>query len=156
MIRFLESTELIIGLILALFGWILFTVGTDIYSYAKDKFISFFGKPKCTNSKLKKETIILYKDIMNFLKVRHAGQPQIDFDNWKESTNNHLKYSEETMNLYNEKFGWRVAVIRQEYLTRGIQNKNLDRFYTHAVNPLGIEEIAHGLADLAGKLNTTE
>ncbi len=150
------TQELITGLILVFVGWFLHIVVTPIYSCGKDKLISLFGKPKYINSKLKEDTIILYKDIMNFLKVRDTSQPQIDFDNWKESTNNQLKYSQETMNLYNENFGLRVVVIRRDYLVRGIQNENLDRFYAHAVNPLGIKEIAYGLADLAGKLNNTE
>jgi len=139
-----------------LFTTFISNTGNDIYSYVKNKLISYFVKSKCTNSKLKNETIILHKDIMNFLKERNTDQPQTDFDNWKESTNNYLKYSSNTMNLYNEKFGWRVTVIRQEYIIRGIQNKNLDQYYTHATNPLGIEAIAYGLVDLVGKLNTTE
>ncbi len=151
------SKGILIGIVVgALLGGFFSEFGSDMYNSAKDWLISNFGESELTGSKLKEETITLYRDIMEFLKQRKDNEPQIDLDNWEELTNNLIKYSSETMNLYHENFGSRVVIIRQEYLKGGIKSDRLDQYYTHPTNPLGIREVAYGLAELAGKLNTTQ
>jgi len=150
-------TGILIGMVAgALLTEFFYTAGSDTYHYTKDWLISKFGKSTLTNSKLKKETMTLYTDVMKFLRERQNNEPQVAFDNWEESTNNLIKYSTETTNLYHENFGSRVVIIRQEYLKRGIKSHRLDQYYTHPVNPLVIREVAYGLAELAGKLNITQ
>ena len=136
------------GLLIGFFS----AFGKDLYNSVKNKLISKYGKARLTDTDLKKETLTLYMHIMIFLRERAKNDPEIDFDNWKESTNNLIQYSRETMNLYDEEFGPRIVFIRQEYLKRGIKSDRLDRFHEHPTNPLGIREIAYGLAELAGKL----
>ena len=122
----LSSVLILIGMVaVALLTGFFSAFGRDIYNYVKDWFISNFGESELTDSKLKGETITLYKDVMEFLKQRENNEPQIDFDNWEESTNNLIKYSSEMMDLYHENFGSRVAIIRQEYLKRGIKSDRL-------------------------------
>lgn len=157
MVELKLSKEILIGIVVggvvvALLSGIFSALGSDIYNYGKDWYISNFVEPELTDSKLKEETITLFRDIMEFLRQREYNEPQIDFENWEESTNNLIEYSRETMNLYHENFGSRVAIIRQEYLKRGIKSDRLDQYYTHPTNPLGIKEVAYGLAELAGKL----
>ncbi len=152
----MDLSSILIGVVLgALLTRIFSNLANDIYNYAKNKLISRFGKSKLTDSDLKKDTLTIYEEIMKFLKERQNNEPQSDFNNWKESTNNLLKYSRETMNLYDENFGAKVSTIRQEYLTRKIKSKRLEMFYEHPTNPLGIREVGYGLAELAGKLNVS-
>ncbi len=150
-----RSPEFYRGVAVTVLLFLLMTVGTDFYVYTRDYTVSKFGESKLTDSKLKEETIILYTDIMQFLKERSINGPSIDFNNWDESTNNMMKYSTETKGLYQEKFGARVVMIREEYLKRGIKSERLNAYYEHPVNPLVIEEIAYGLAELASGLNIT-
>jgi len=138
----------------AILGGFFRPLGEDLYHSAKDWIISHFEAPKLTNATLKAKTIALYKEIMHFLKEREANEPSIDFDRWEESTNNRTKYTQETMYLYHEKFGSRVVEIREEYLKLGITNEKVEQFYLHPTNPLGIKELAYGLAELASKLET--
>jgi hypothetical protein len=56
------------------------------------------------------------------------------------------------MSLYHENFGPRVVEIHEEYLKRGITSDSVEQFYTHPTNPLGIKELAYGIADLASKI----
>jgi hypothetical protein len=57
------------------------------------------------------------------------------------------------MNLYDTFFGPRVVEIREEYLKRGITSDRVEQFYVHPTNPLGIKELAYGLAELASKID---
>ena len=136
----------------AMLGGFFTAFGEDMYYSLKDWVTTSFGKPKLTNATLREETITLYEDIMQFLGEREANVPSIDFNNWEESTNNLTKYYQETMNLYHGNFGPRVVEIREEYLKRGITNDRVEQFYTHPTNPLGIKELAYGLAELASKI----
>lgn len=141
--------SLLIG---AMLGGFLQAFGEDMYHSLKDWVTSSFGKPKLTNATLKEQTITLYEDIVQFTGEREANRPQIEFDDWEESTENYTKYSQETMNLYHENFGPRVVETREEYLKRGITNDRVEQFYLHPTNPLGIHELAYGLAELASKI----
>lgn len=89
---------------------------------------------------------------MGFLTERNNNEPQIDMDNFKEMTNNIIRYLKETMGLYDKKFGAEVAIIHQEYPKRNIKSAQLEALYKHPTNPLGIREVAFGLIELAGKL----
>ena len=129
--------------------------GTDAYNNVKDWYISVYAEPLLPGSRLEEETISLYEDIMTFVKEREVSEPSIDFDKWEESTDMLIKYSRETMGLYDVKFGSRVVAIREEYLKLGIRSDRLDQFYEHPTNPLGIREVALGLAELAAELSTT-
>lgn len=126
--------------------------GEDLYQSIRNWVTSQFGTPKLTNATLRQQTITLYEDIMGFLGEREANEPSIDFNNWEESTNNISRHYQETMNLYHENFGTRVVEIREEYLKRGITNEKVEMFYTHPTNPIGIHELAYGLAELASKI----
>lgn len=128
-------------------------LGNDIYNWFKNKSISIFGKSTFSDKNLKEKILSLYKNIIEFLKERSNNEPQTDFNNFKESTNRHIKYFRETMNLYDKKFGSEIIFIRQEFLKRNIKSNRLNSFYEHPTNPLGIREIALGLVELASKLD---
>jgi len=143
----------VIIFVLGAFVWAVVTeFGTDVVRNLKDWWVAGSGGPKPIVSTLKEQTETLYEDIMNFVKEREANEPQIDYNKWEESTNALIKYSQETMGLYDVKFGSRVVAIREEYVKLGIKSDRLDQFYEHPTNPLGIREVALGLAELAAKL----
>lgn len=146
-----DVPSLLIG---AFLGGLFSTFAKDVYQFLKKWAISHIGKPKLTKATLKERTITLFKDLMGFVSQRRDNEPQVDFDKWNESTNNLIRYSQETMNRYHADFGSRVVMIREEYLKRGITSDRVERFYTHPTNPLGIMELAYGLAELASKLET--
>lgn len=147
------TKDILVGMILGgiITGFFL-AFGKYLFNYIKNKVSSIFSKSKLTNENLKNKTLSLYEDIMGFLRERTSNEPQVNSNNWTESTNNLIKYSKETMNLYDENFGAKVEIIRQEYLKRGIKSDRLNQFYKHPTNPLGIREVGYGLTELAGKL----
>ncbi|MGV9142041.1 MAG: hypothetical protein ACOC1X_03795 [Promethearchaeota archaeon] len=105
-----------------------------------------------SDKELKMETKKLFKNIYLFLREREANEPEIDFDNWEESTKRQIVYSRETMNLYKSNFHFEVISIREEYAKRNVTSETLDTYYRHPTNPIGIEQVAYGLVELANKL----
>ncbi len=71
---------------------------------------------------------------------------------FNDSVNRQISYSSETVGHYYSEFEAKVAQYRQEYLKRGIVNKDVNDLYTTPTNPIGIQNIANGLNDLAAQL----
>ena len=63
-----------------------------------------------------------------------------------------VKYYQETINLYSQKFGSRVVYTRNELAKRGLSDKILDENYENPVNYFGIRTVAERLGALAQQL----
>ena len=111
-----------------------------------DKLV-YWVKPKgMSDEALKIESFELSRDIFEFGKERKLNEPEIDFDNWGESTELFIYYSYETMQLYNTRFGKRLAIVREEYMKRGIIDNDFETFYKYPTNYFGIVEVASRLS----------
>jgi hypothetical protein len=122
-----------------------------IYSFGKD-IVAHYQKRKLTDEELKKQSSLLAKDLMEFVLERQKNEPQIDFDNWKESTDSQIKYSTETQNIFFRDYAGKVANIRDEFLKRRLKNENLERFYQHPTNYLGLRDLAASISSLSEKI----
>jgi hypothetical protein len=60
-------------------------------------------------------------------------------------------YREETVAIYVEDFRPKVIYVRNRFSERELVNPDLDRYYEHPINPLGIEALATALDELAAR-----
>ena len=131
-------------------------VGTisDTIQSLDDLRIRFFSpKEILKDEQLKTRTIEVSQSILKFIEERNRNEPQVDFDNWDQSTDNLIKYSGETLDLYNKVFASEVIFLRNEYAKRGITDDSLDMFYEYPTNTLGIREVGIRLGSLAYRLD---
>lgn len=122
-----------------------------IYKFLADV-VAHYQEIQLTDEELKKEGLKTAKELMDMVIERQANEPNIDFNNWQESTQNQIKYSQETQNLYYRNFASHIAFLRGEFIKRGKQDKDLDLFYEHPTNYLGMRTLASKLALLAESL----
>ena len=108
--------------------------------------------PSMSNQELRNEAIDVSREILEFLTDRKQKEPQVDFNNWDESTNNMLKYSSETPSLYMTEFGSKVVALRDEFKRRELSANELDMLCEHATNSIVIEMGAIKLGSLAYQL----
>ena len=102
---------------------------------------------------LKQNVKNLSSEILNFLVDRRRNEPQLlKKDTWHRDTEFMIKYSQETMNQYSIKFAARVLSARESLFSRGLHDEELDRFYKHPTNPIGIRIVGEHLGALAERL----
>jgi hypothetical protein len=89
---------------------------------------------------------------MDFVQDRQAKEPAFSFETFKESSNALIKYSQETQNYYAREFAGQISNLRDELLKRKLQDGELDSFYQHPTNYIGLRMLAMRLAALAEKL----
>ena len=122
-----------------------------IYTFGRDIF-AHYQKRKLSDEELKKQSSLLAKNLMEFVIERQKNEPQIDFDNWKESTDSQIKFLTETQNLFFRDYAGKVSNIRDEFLKRGLKNENIERFYEHPTNYLGLRDLAAAISSLSEKI----
>jgi|GEM_PF-3307010 glucuronate isomerase len=117
-------------------------------------------KAKCSgqkipNQKLKEESKEIAQKIMELVKSRQAIESNVDFNDFQNTTNQMIRHSQETQNLYARDYASKVHALRDEFLSRKMKNEDLDRFYQHPTNYLGLKALAIGLATLSEQLDVT-
>lgn len=112
-----------------------------------------FEEKQMTDEALVWESRNLSKEIITYLLERRQGEPVFSFDNFEESTQSTISYSQQTVGYYSSEFQPKVAKYREEFLKRGLINNELDSFYKNATNPIGVESVAFALNDLAASLD---
>ena len=105
-----------------------------------------FVEKGISDEELKIESLELSRDIFEFIKERRLNEPEIDFDDWEESTEEYLLYTTETGQLYNTRFGKKLAIVREEYAKRGIFDKEFERHYKNPTNYFGMTDVASRLS----------
>lgn len=110
---------------------------------------------KISDQKLKEESKEIAQKIMDLVENRQEIEPHIDFNDFQNTTNQMRRHSQETQNLYAKHYAGKVHALRDEFLSRKLQNKDLDMFYQHPTNYLGLKALAIGLAALSEKVNVT-
>lgn len=111
-----------------------------------------FEKKEMTDDGLITQSRTLAKEMSQYIQKRNIDEPPVDFNRYNESAGKMISYSSETVGYYYSEFEPKVAQYRQEYLKRGLQNKDVNDLYANPTNPLGIQAIASGLNDLASQL----
>ena len=110
---------------------------------------------KISDQNLKDESKEIAQKIMELVESRQAGEPHVDFNDFQNTTNRMIRHSQETQNLYAKDYAGKVHALRDEFLKRSLQNEDLDRFYQHPTNYLGLKALAIGLAALSEQLKVT-
>ena len=110
---------------------------------------------KTSDQNLKDESKEIAQKIMELVESRQAGEPHVDFNDFQNTTNRMIRHSQETQNLYAKDYAGKVHALRDEFLKRSLQNEDLDRFYQHPTNYLGLKALAIGLAALSEQLKVT-
>jgi hypothetical protein len=102
---------------------------------------------------LKQRALRLSNEVLRFLVERQANEvPLPRAETWDRDTQAMIGYMQQTMALYSERFGARVIAIRNELATEGLRDQELDRFYEHPTNPIGIRIVGERIGALAQQL----
>jgi hypothetical protein len=109
-----------------------------------------------TNSELIATSTEDAKKLIDFIAQRRKNQPQIDFNNWSESTKAQLAYDNQSQYLYSRDFYPLMSRYKTEYAKRGINNKNFNMFYKNPTNYLGLEDVAKSLFDMINQLRISQ
>ncbi|MEW6173542.1 MAG: hypothetical protein AB1510_10850 [Bacillota bacterium] len=117
---------------------------SDIVSHVKGK--------RLTDAELKNKAQETARSLMEMVQARQNSEPDFDFDRFQESSNVLIKHSQETNNVYYRDFAGTVANLREEFLKRNIKDHELDQFYEHPTNYIGLRIVAIRLAAMAEKL----
>ena len=143
--------------LLLIIGLVLYTGITATAKVMKDwEYIYYRIFPKKGEiAQVQADALKLSEDLSEFLRVRQLDEPQILYDDWENSTNRMIQYSQETMNLYYRDYAPRVADIRQEFIERGITDEEFDRLYEYPTNQLGLQALALKIVELSLTLEET-
>ncbi len=111
------------------------------------------GTSTSVNNDLKIKSKILSSDILGFILQRERDNPiYIRTGDWKKETETQSRYSTETMGLYSKQFAARVIATRNLLAKQGLVDQELDRFYEHPTNPIGIRTVGERIGALAEQL----
>lgn len=83
---------------------------------------------------------------------RQLLEPRIDFNNFQESTNRMINYSQQTLNIYYKNYYGKVAALRDEFIKRNLKSKELNQFYKFPTNYIGLSQVGSSLSELTEKL----
>jgi hypothetical protein len=105
-----------------------------------------------SDAQLKIQALETARNIMTMVSERQSNEPPVDFNNWEASTQAMIRHGQETQNIYFREYAAKVAHLREEFLKRGLRDKDLDMFYEHPTNFIGLRILATKLGLLANKL----
>jgi hypothetical protein len=105
-----------------------------------------------TDAELRDQSLTTARALVEFVEQRQASEPPIDFDNFTASGQLQISHSQATQNNYVIRFYGQVARLREEFKKRGQSDPELDMFYQHPTNYLGLRAVARGLGALGEQL----
>lgn len=105
------------------------------------------------NLELKLAATKLSAEILQFLTDRQAGEPPLPRANtWDQDTQALIRYMEQTVSLESQLFGSRIIAIHDELAKQGLRDGQLDSFYEHPTNPIGIRIVGERIGALAERI----
>jgi len=122
-----------------------------IYGFFRDVIAHFKGR-RMSDAELKSQSIDVAKRLMDFVQERQENEPVFKFETFEDSSNALTKHSQETQNYYAKEFAGKISNLRDELLKRNLQDRDLDMFYQHPTNYIGLRMVAMRLAALGEKL----
>ena len=128
------------------FALLWFAIGK---SYEK----SLFESQTKQKEDLKVRAKNLSKEILEFIADRERSGFRLPRkETWDLDTELMIREHTETMSQYSTKFGSRVIAVRDELAKNGLKDKELDSFYEHPTNAIGIRIVGERIGALAEKL----
>ena len=136
-------------------GWVLIAIG--ILLIAGGSGLVYWGqhtlsRTSITKTEIAEEASNISRQILDFITDRKKYEPQVDFDNWDESTRRLIQYGTETKSLYLTRYGSKVVYLRDALRDYGLTDEWLDMICQDATNAIVIEQGAIALGNLAMKL----
>lgn len=122
-----------------------------IHKFVCDALAHLKGR-KTSDQDLKDQALDVARNLMDLVQTRQSSEPAFSFDRFHESSAALIRHSQETQNLYVRDFAGKIAFLRQELIKRNLQDKELDNFYEHPTNYIGLRNVAMRLAALAEQL----
>lgn len=103
---------------------------------------------------LQRECRHLSQEILQFLSDRQRAEPDLPSSkrDWHKRTNESIRCHQETVSLYHQRFGARVIALYETLKEIGHSDSELDFFYEHPTNALGIREVGQRLGALGERL----
>ncbi len=123
----------------------------SIHSFFRDIIAHFRGR-RMSDAELKSQSISVAKSLMDFVQERQENEPVFKFEAFEESSDALTKHSRETQNYYTKEFAGKISNLRDELLKRKLQDRDLDMFYQHPTNYIGLRTVAMRLAAFGEKL----
>ena len=105
-----------------------------------------------SDRQLSNEVSSLASDLISFSGSRFNIPQQLPGEEWSQYSQRIVEQGVETQTLYSLKYSGRVIYDRQEFARHGLIDKELDMYYEHPTNPLGIRKVGERLAYLAEEL----
>lgn len=95
----------------------------------------------------------LSRDILTFVADRHASEPPLLRPATGQADSDALlKYSTVTVDEFSRRFGARVIAATTAFHDLGIRDRELDAFYEHPTNPIGMRTVGERIGALASRL----
>lgn len=123
-----------------------------IHRFWRDVLAHVKGR-RTSDKELKEQALDVARNLMDLVQTRQSSEPIFSFERFREFSNTISRHSQETQNLYAKEFAGKIAFLRQELLKRNLQDKELDNFYEHPTNYIGLRNVAMRLAALAEQLS---
>lgn len=102
---------------------------------------------------LKTRALLLSAEILRFLAERQQQEPPMPRpETWNNDVDAMIRFHRETMSLYSQRFASRVIAFRDAFAQGGLVDRELDSFYEHPTNPIGIRIVGERIGALAEKL----
>lgn len=132
--------------------------------------VFLFVKPKGTDTRMifARNMQTLANEISQFLSERKRYDPSHTphwynprWDSWDEErrreefqkySQNIVDYLSQTMSLYQERFAGKVIHLIEEAIRLDYHDEELERFYKHPTNTIGLEIVANRLSALAERI----
>lgn len=103
---------------------------------------------------LKARATYLSQDILRFARERQEEDPRPipRAESWATDTEKMIRYSAQTQALYSERYAVKVRALRDDLDALGIRDRELDSYYEHPTNILGLRALGERLGALAERL----
>lgn len=105
-----------------------------------------------TDAQLRDKSLETARSLIEFAELRRASEPQIDFNNFRESSNRQSQHVMATQDQYAARFYGQVAMLRAEFKKRGKSDADLDHLYQYPTNYLGLRAVAQALGAFGEQL----
>lgn len=105
------------------------------------------------NLELKRQATKLSAEILQFLTDRQVGEPPIPRPStWEQDMQAQIKYMQQTIAFYSQMFAPRVIAMHDELAKQGFRDGQLENFYEHPTNPIGIRIVGERIGALAERI----
>lgn len=120
-----------------------------IFSFSSDAYI-YLSRKNVTDEKLASDAIDMSKNILRFVIEREGNFPPNDSFDLQRNHEIQILYILDTQGLFDNNYAPRIAILRNEFLKRGLRDKDLDTILRGGIKDYLL--IALKLHELAKKI----